>query len=126
MTTNNSPKRLADCVPTTVSREFEPTGWIGKDGKFHPEVRLRGLHWKAANVSFDAGLIIESDYDGFIAALLESVNDPAVEQSVRSAHSAKLLAKAGATAPAPEPEPEPAKPAVKHSPLAAAALAARK
>ena len=122
MSNENMPKRLADCVPVTVSREFEPTGWIDKNGKFHAEVRLRGLHWKAANISFDAGLIIERDYDSFIAALLESVNDPSVESAVRAAHSARLLAKAGQTA----PEPEPVKPVAKVSPLAAAALAARK
>jgi hypothetical protein len=121
---SNTPKRLADCAPVTVSREFEPTGWIDKNGKFHAEVRLRGLHWKAANISFEAGLIIERDYDSFIAALLESVNDPSVESAVRAAHSARLLAKSGAVAP--EPEPEPVKPVAKVSPLAAAALAARK
>jgi len=121
---SNTPKRLADCVPVTVSREFEPTGWIDRHGKFHAEVRLRGLHWKAANISFDAGLIIERDYDSFIAALLESVNDPSVESAVRAAHSAKLLAKAGAVAP--DPEPEPVKPAAKPAPLAAAAIAARR
>lgn len=122
MSTNNTPKRLADCIPTTVSRDFTPSGWIGKDGRFHPEVRLRGEHWKAASVSCSAVLIIERDLQGLVDAAIEAATDSAVEQAVRAAHAAKLAAKNGT--PAAEPVKQPAAP-VNVSPLAAA-LAARK
>ena len=107
---NNVPKRLADVIPVNVSREFEPSGWIGKDNRFHPEVRLRGLHWKAANISAEAVLIIERNLQGLVDAAIEAALDPAVEQSVRA--EAKRRAEAKAANPAPqtviytEPAPE--------------------
>jgi hypothetical protein len=117
---NNVPKRLADVIPTSVSRDFEPSGWVGKDGRFHPEVKLRGEHWKAASVSVTAVLLIERDLPGLVAAAIEAATDPAVESAVRAETAKRAAAKAGTTAPAAA-----AAAPVSVSPLAAA-LAARK
>ena len=116
---NNTPKRLADCIPTTVSRDFTPSGWVGKDGRFHPEVRLRGEHWKAASVSVTAVLLIERDLAGLVSAAIEAATDPTVEAAIRAEHSAKLAAKSGTAEQVKLAAP------VNASPLAAA-LAARK
>jgi len=120
MSNENMPKRLADCIPTSVSREFTPWGWIKANGEFVPEVRLRGLHWKAAAVSADAVLMIERNLQGLCDAAIEAATDPAIEAAVR----AEKLRKAGLkSAPATEPVKQTAPANV--SPLAAA-LAARK
>ena len=120
MSNENMPKRLADVIPTTVSREFTPSGWIGANGEFHPQVILRGLHWKSASVSAEAVLIIERNLQGLVDAAIEASLDPAVETSVR----AEKLRKAGLKAGTAEPAKQTAT-AAAVSPLAAA-LAARK
>ena len=119
---NNVPKRLADVIPVNVSREFEPSGWIGKDNRFHPEVRLRGLHWKAANISAEAVLIIERNLQGLVDAAIEAALDPAVEQSVRAEAKRRAEAKAGTVEPV-QPVAQPA--TATASPLASI-LASRK
>ena len=124
MSNENMPKRLADCIPTTVSREFTPWGWIGSDNVFRPQVRLRGVHWKAAEISADAVLIIERNLQGLVDAAIEASLDPEVEKAVRAEKARKAALKAGLPAPA-APATQSAAPAATLSPLAAA-LAARK
>jgi hypothetical protein len=115
---------LADVIPVNVSREFTPWGWIGSDNVFRPQVRLRGVHWKAAEISADAVLIIERNLQGLVDAAIEASLDPEVEKAVRAEKARKAALKAGLPAPA-APAAQSAAPAAALSPLAAA-LAARK
>jgi len=115
---NNAPK-LADVIPANVSREFNPSGWIDRHGVFHPQVNLRGLHWKSASVSIDAIVMIERNLPGLVAAAIEAATDPAVESAVRAEYARKSAAKVE-----PVKVETPKSDQVKTSPLAAA-IAAR-
>jgi hypothetical protein len=115
---NSVVRKLADVIPANVVRDFTPWGWIDRHGVFHPQVDLRGVHWKAASISVEAVLMIESDIQGLCDAAIEATTDPKVEEQVRVEHARKQAAKNGRPAEPVKVEPQ------KATPLAAA-LAAR-